>query len=125
MTAHRRLFVWIGALTLLLVPALAGASPYGDTDSDTVQKPASAEKAKQGKAAEGSEEKKDGEKAEGEEKDSEKAEGQEKDGEKAEGEQPEGAEKDKVGTFEDIWGPGFLVEGAENLFVVLAAGSDS
>ena len=126
MTRHRLYVVWIGVLALLLMPALAAASPYGDTESDTVQKPAPAEKgekAKKDEAAKPAEDEKDGEKKD-EEKDGEKAEGEAKDGEAKDGEKAEG-EQDKVGTFEDIWGPGFLVKGAETLFVVLAAGSDS
>jgi hypothetical protein len=134
MTRQRRLVVWIGVLALLLVPALAGASPYGDTESDTVQKPAPAEKGEKAKTdeaakpAEGTEDKKDGEKKDGEKAEGEAKDGEKTDGEKAEGEQAEGAEtgeQDKVGTFEDIWGPGFLIQGAEKLFVALAAGSDS
>jgi len=135
----RRLALWTGLLLLVLVPALAGAATPAGTETDTVQKPAPSEepeKAKKGEKAKEEKaeaeetkggEKKDGEPAEGEKAEGEKTEGEKKDGEKAEGEKAdaEGADKDKVGTFEDIWSPGFVVKGAERLFVALLEKSGS
>jgi hypothetical protein len=137
-TIPRRLAVWTGLLLLVLVPLLAGAATPADTETDTVQKPAPAEKpeaSEKKKAADETGEKKEGEKAEGEEAEGEKkdaeqktegekgegekGEGEKGEGEKTEGETTEGADKDKVGTFEDIWSPGFVVKGAERLFVAL------
>jgi hypothetical protein len=137
-THPRRLAVWTALLALLLAPALAGASPAAGTESDTVQqgapagkpgepekKKAPAEPAEKKEGEKKDEEKKDEEKKEGEKAEGEKTEGDEAAAEKKEGEKAEGADKDKVGTFEDIWSPGFVVKGAEMLFVALLEGSDS